>query len=77
MDFQAVSRLYPVRAPGEINENFAPKALIQVDTQCVYSQDARIFQTDLGSLDLSSRGTAMQETFVCYFHFPCECGILS
>ena len=31
--------------------NFAPEALIQVYTQCVYPQDPRISQTDLGSLD--------------------------
>lgn len=77
MDFQRVSRPYPVRAPGEINENFAPKALIQVETQCVYSQDARIFQTDLGPLDLVCRGTVMQQMFVFYSDFFYVCRILS
>ena len=40
---------------------------IQVHTQGVSSQDTTIFQTDLGSLDLSYREIVMEQTFGCWF----------
>ena len=47
---------------------------MQIQTHSVYLQDPRIFQTDLGSLDLSYRENVMEETFGCWFAFPCEIG---
>ena len=46
---------------------------IQVNTYGVSTQFPN-FQTDLGSLDLSSRENVMEQTFGCRFAFPCECG---
>ena len=44
-----------------------PRSVMQVQTDGVYPQDPRIFQTDLGSLDLSYREIVMEQTFGCWF----------
>ena len=49
---------------------------MQVQTHSVYPQDPRIFQTDLGSLDLSYREIVMEQTFGCWFASFFESGEL-
>ena len=53
-----------------------PRPSIQVHTQGVSPQNPRIFQTDLGSRDLSYRENMMELMFGYWFAFPCECGFL-
>ena len=76
MDFQTVARPHHIKGlPAERKMQILPlRPSIQVDTQGVSPQDPRMFQTDLGSLDLSCRGNMMEQMFGCCFDFPCECG---
>ena len=76
MDFQTVARPHHIKGlPAERKMQILPlRPSIQVDTQGVSPQDPRMFQTDLGSLDLSCRGNKMEQTFGCCFDVPCECG---
>ena len=60
MDFQAVARPNHLRAHQEKNGILPTRSIMQVQTHSVYLQDPRIFQTDLGSLDLSYREIVME-----------------
>ena len=67
MDFQASARLHCLRAHQDKIASFATKVRYSGYTQGVSSQDPRIFQMDLGSLDLSYRKNVMEQMFGCWF----------
>ena len=61
-----------ILGPAERKMRILPtNSSIQFHTQDVSPQYPRIFQTDLGSLDLSCRENMMEQTLGC---FPWECG---
>ena len=74
MDYQAAAS--PFSANGEKILILPTQFNNQVHTQYVSLKYPRIFQTDLGSLDLSYRENLMEQTFGCLFAFPSECGCL-
>ena len=74
MDFQAVARPHGFRANREKMLILSTRSSIQVHTQYVSLQYPRIFQTNLGSLDLSYSENLMEQTSGCLFAFLCECG---
>ena len=70
MDIQEVAQPHQFMAPLEHSTNFVPRPGIQVDTQGVSPQDPRIFQTNLGSLDLSYRENVMDRLLHVALTFP-------
>ena len=70
MDFQAVARLHHFRAIREKMLILPARFSIQVHTQCVSLQYPRIFQTDLGSLDLFYRESVRNLSFFACLFFP-------
>ena len=66
MDFQVVARSHGFRANREKMLILPTRSSIQVHTQYVFLQYPRIFQTELGSLDLSHSENLMEQTLdVC------------
>lgn len=67
MDFQAIARPHCLRAHQDKIASFATKVWYSGYTQGVSPQDPRIFQMDLGSLDLSHRKNVMEQMFGRWF----------
>ena len=62
------------KAHQEKNVNFATKFQYPGSHSWYVPTFPRNFQTDIGSLDLSSRENVMEQMLECWFTFPCECG---
>ena len=60
MDYQAAASPHPFSAKREKMLIFPRRFNNQVHTQSVFLQYPRIFQTDVGSLDLSYRDKLME-----------------
>ena len=70
MDFQAIARPHCLRAHRDKIASFATKVRYSGYTQGVSPQDPRIFQTNLGSLDLSYRENVMDRLLHVALTFP-------